>query len=43
MVQLKVDFAKALGPIKPMHAVGQPPFRGLDFSMCDYLKDAHVP
>lgn len=38
-----VDFTKTIGTIKPMHGVGQPPFYGLDFSMCDYLKAAHVP
>ena len=43
MTQIKVDFTKALGPIKPMHGVGQPPFLGMDFSMCDYLKAAHIP
>lgn len=36
-------FYKKIGTIKPMHAVGQPPFRGIDFSICDYLKDAHIP
>ena len=43
MTQITVDLNRPVGRIKPMHAVGQPPFRGLDFSMCDYLKDAHVP
>lgn len=43
MSQITVDFSKVLGVIKPMHAVGQPPFIGMDFSMCDYLKAAHVP
>lgn len=42
-MEVKVDFNKIIGKIKPMHAVGQPPFIGMDFSMCDYLKDAHVP
>ena len=46
MLQLKniaVDFTRETGVIKPMHGVGQPPFRGIDFSMCDYLKAAHIP
>jgi len=43
MKQITVDFTKQIGTIKPMHAVGQPPFLGIDFSMCDYLKKAHVP
>lgn len=43
MVTITVDFNHATGKIKPMHAVGQPPFLGVDFSMCDYLKNAHVP
>ena len=43
MAQIKVDFTKALGKIKPMHGVGQPPFLGMDFSMCDYLRAAHIP
>ena len=38
-----IDFSKVTGKIKPMHSVGQPPFRGIDFSMCDYLKEAHIP
>ena len=28
-----VDFSHALGPIKPLHGVGQPPTAGSDFSM----------
>ena len=43
IMEIKIDFNKVTGKIKPMHAVGQPPFIGMDFSMCDYLKDAHVP
>ncbi len=42
-----VDFSKAVGSIKPMHAVGQPPFTGgfckLDFSPMQLLTDAHIP
>ena len=43
MTEIKVDLSKTAGRIKPMHAVGQPPFLGMDFSMCDYLKAAHIP
>ena len=43
MTEIKVDLNKTAGRIKPMHAVGQPPFLGMDFSMCDYLKAAHIP
>ena len=43
MQKMMVDFNKTVGNIKPMHAVGQPPFFGIDFSMCDYLQQAHIP
>ncbi len=47
MVNISVDFDKTVGRIKPMHAVGQPPFTGgfnkLDFSPVQVLKDAHIP
>ena len=43
MVPVTVDFTKEIGTIKPVNGVGQPPFRGMDFSMIDYLKDAHIP
>lgn len=43
MKNIVVDFNKHINTIKPMHGVGQPPFRGIDFSMCDYLKEAHIP
>lgn len=43
MKKLTVDFDKTVGKIKPMHGVGQPPFSGIDFSMCDYLKKANIP
>ncbi|MBR4940440.1 MAG: hypothetical protein IKZ19_00360 [Clostridia bacterium] len=42
-MNLQVDFTKTLGPVKPMHGMGQPPFSGIDFSMTDYLKEANVP
>lgn len=47
MVKINVDFDKTIGKIKPMHAVGQPPFTGgfmsLNFSHFKYLTDANIP
>lgn len=47
MPNIAVDFTKNIGPIKPMHAVGQPPFtgkfHGFDFSHMEHLKKAHIP
>ncbi len=47
MANISVDFSKNKGKIKPMHAVGQPPFMGgfrcLDFSPIEWLKKAHIP
>ena len=46
-MNVQIDFEKIKGKIKPMHAVGQPPFLGgftnLDFSPIALLKDAHIP
>lgn len=43
MNTLNVDFNKSIGKIKPVNGVGQPPFIGMNFSMCDYLKQANIP
>ena len=47
MAKVTVDFNRAIGKIKPMHATGQPPFLGgfnkFDFSWINYLKNAKVP
>ena len=43
MQKLSIDFSKAIGRIKAMHAVGQPPFYGMYFEMFRYLKDADIP
>lgn len=47
MARVRVDFGNYTGKIKPMHAVGQPPFKGgfasIDFSPMQILKDANVP
>ena len=42
-MEIKVDFEKVIGKIKPLHGVGQPPFVGSNFSMFKYLKDAGIP
>ena len=42
MANIKVDFNKIKGAMKPMHGVGQGPFQGTDFSMFKYLKDANI-
>jgi hypothetical protein len=47
MTRITVNFNKRVGEIKPMHAVGQPPFSGgflsFDFSHIQYLQDANIP
>ena len=47
MTRIKVDFGKTVGQIKPMHAVGQPPFLGgslsIDFSFMEHLTKANIP
>ncbi len=40
---LQVDFVNTKGRIKPMHAVGQPPFYGIDMGHFRYLTDAKIP
>ncbi|MBP3592479.1 MAG: hypothetical protein J6K14_08360 [Clostridia bacterium] len=42
-MKLSVNFEKALGSIKPMHAVGQPPFYGMYFEKFKYLTAANIP
>lgn len=37
------DFHEAKGPVKAMHAVGQPPWPGIDGEYLHYLTDAHIP
>lgn len=37
--EVKVDFGRTLGPVKPVNGVGQPPRQG----NIRYLRDAHVP
>ena len=43
-VEIHVDFAKDVRPVKPMHAVGQPPILGVrSFKLFRHLKEAGVP
>ena len=46
-MQIKLNFDRIRGKIKPMHAVGQPPFKGgsskIDFTPIEILKDAAIP
>lgn len=42
-MQVKIDFTKTIGEIKPMHGVGQPPIYGTDFYLFSYLKEAGIP
>ena len=43
MAKINVNFSEITGKIKPMHAVGQPPFLGTNFSHVTYLKEANIP
>ena len=43
MAKLHIDFDRALGRVRPMHGVGQPPLTGIDNRMFHYLKGAGVP
>ncbi len=40
---MNINFDQIIGKVKPMHAVGQPPFLGSDYSYIHYLKDANIP
>ena len=42
-VSMKIDFQQIVGRIKPMHAVNCAPTAGVDFSMLEYLQEAHIP
>jgi hypothetical protein len=47
MTKISVNFDKIIGKIKPVHAVGQPPFGGgflqLNFKPISYLQEANIP
>ena len=42
-MNFKLNTAKAIGKMKPMHGVGQGPFSGVDFHLFKHLKDAGIP
>ena len=42
-VAVRVDPSRVTGVVKPVNGVGQPPFRGRDYRLIPYLKEAHVP
>ena len=46
-MKINVNFDNVVGRIKPMHAVGQPPFTGgfasINFSPMEILRDANIP
>jgi len=46
-VNISIDFSKTTGKIKPMHAIGQPPFsvgeNGIGDEFMSYLRDANIP
>ena len=43
--EVKVDFGKTVGPVKPVNGVGQPPLVGklANYPMFHYLKEAGIP
>ena len=44
--RIAIDFAKSIGPVKPVHSTGQGPMlsgKAPDFSMFRYFKEAGVP
>ena len=43
MARINVDYNSIVKPLKPMHAVGQPPLLGIDTKYFKYLSDAHIP
>lgn len=43
MARVIVNFNEVVKSLKPMHAVGQPPCLGMNYSMFKYLQDAHMP
>ena len=42
-MQISVDFSRTVGPIKPVHGVGEPPYYGSSLSLLPYLKQAGIP
>lgn len=42
-MQISVDFDRIVGPMKPIHSVGEPPYYGTFMSNLHYLQQAGVP
>ena len=43
-MKIEIEPGRAVGPVKPVNGVGQPPFFGLnDYPMFHYLKEAGIP
>lgn len=42
MTEIKINFDKKIGLMKPMHGVGQPPFVGIDMSHMHWLTEAGI-
>ncbi len=42
-MNITANFSKITGKIKPMHAVGQPPFLGCNDRFFHYLTEAGIP
>ena len=44
-IPIRIDPDKAIGPVKPVNGVGQPPMLGAlgDWPMMHYLKEAGIP
>lgn len=43
MVEIKVDFEKRIGKIKPLHGINNGPLIGTDEKLFPYLKEAGIP
>ena len=42
-MNITLNANQAVGKMKPMHGVGQGPFRGVDFHLFQHLKEAGIP
>ncbi len=43
MATVRIDNSTAVGKMKPVHGVGQPPYHGFNFQLFHYLKEAGIP
>ena len=41
--EIRLNTEKVIGPVKPMHGVGQPPLLGTNTDYFHYLSDANIP